>query len=74
MKIAGEFHLLPYAGLPDGATLDRFAAREEGQRRRWAEFVKGLLARGPLPGGCPHEVQVLQLNPGFRVVFLGGRC
>ena len=34
--------------------------------------MKGLLARGPLPGGCPHEVQVLQLNPGFRVVFLGG--
>ena len=72
LKIAGEFHLLPYAGLPDGEYLDRFAAREEGQRRRWAEYVKGLLERGPLPGGCAHEVQVLQLNPGFRVLFLGG--
>ena len=72
LKIAGEFHLLPYAGLPDEAYLDGFAAREGGQRRRWAEYMKGLLARGPLPEGCPHEVQVLQLNPGFRVVFLGG--
>ncbi len=72
LKIAGDFHLLPYADLPDAPHLGRFAAREQGQRRRWAEYVKGLLAQGPLPEGCPHEIQVLQLNPGFRVLFLGG--
>ena len=72
LEIAGDFHLLPYAGLPDAAHLDRFAAREAGQRRRWAQYMKELLSLGALPAACPHEVQVLQLNPEFRVLFLGG--
>ncbi|MBM3281098.1 MAG: hypothetical protein FJY95_23930 [Candidatus Handelsmanbacteria bacterium] len=30
------------------------------------------LDHGPLPAACPQEIQVLQLNPDFRLVFLGG--
>ena len=72
LAISGGFHLLPYADLPEAARIDRLAAEEEGLRRRWAEYVKGLLSRGPLPAACPHEIQVLQFNPEFRVLFLGG--
>ena len=68
---ADGFHLLPYGTLPTANELDR-ASKEGGSVGEWAEYVKTIVARGPLPTACPHEVQVLQLNPDFRLVFLGG--
>ena len=72
LTIADCFHLLPYEKLPSAEDLRRLARKEKGLLRDWAVYVDGLLEHGPLPGACPHEIQVLQFNSGFRLLFLGG--
>lgn len=69
--VADDFHLLPFGDLPTAAELERTAGKP-GLIGRWADRVTARMARGPLPAATPHQVQVLQLNPDFRILFLGG--
>ena len=72
LAISDGFHLLPFADRPDFDFLNHVITSEGGQRQRWAEHLQSVLHKGPLPASCPHEIQVLELNPQFRMVFLGG--
>ena len=72
LRIDHVFHGLPYADPPD---LDHLEAQERSDDPRWREWAAAMLPRaraGALARAAPHEIQVLQLNPEFRVVFLGG--
>jgi hypothetical protein len=68
------FHLLPYTELPDREAVEREVEETADPRRRtWArQVILPLLDRGALPSACPQEIQVLQLDPDLRLVFLGG--
>jgi neutral ceramidase len=65
-------HRLPYADLPTREELLSEADSEDPRARNWSRAMLQRLDAGGLADASPHEVQVLQLNPGFRVVFLGG--
>ncbi|MCC7261044.1 MAG: neutral/alkaline non-lysosomal ceramidase N-terminal domain-containing protein [Candidatus Latescibacteria bacterium] len=73
LRLAGAHHLLPYAGLPTRQELETRAQDPANPlHQQWAQTMLAHLAAGPLPAACPQEIQVLQLNPGLRLVFLGG--
>lgn len=73
LGIDTAFHPLPYSALPDAETIAAAAEDNENPRRRdWGRLLQRQSAGGPLPPACPHEVQLLRLNPGFQMVFLGG--
>ena len=73
LRLAGALHLLPYAGLPTGEELQGIAADPANPlHQQWARTMMVTTACGPLPTACPQEIQVLQLNPDLRLVFLGG--
>jgi hypothetical protein len=73
LRLAGDFHLLPCAARPTREELENTARREANPLlRQWARAMLELEAHGPLPATCPQEIQVLQLNPDLRLVFLGG--
>jgi neutral ceramidase len=67
------FHPLPYAELPAVDLLKDYAAQDEKPRQRdWARAMLPLHKAGGLPTSCPQEIQLIQLEPGLRLVFLGG--
>jgi len=73
LRLAGTFHLLPYAERPTREELENTAQREANPLlRQWVHTMLQTMDHGPLPTACPQEIQVLQLNPDFRLVFLGG--
>ncbi len=73
LRLAGVHHLLPYSGLPDRQALENRAQDTANPlHQQWAQTMLSHLEAGPLPAACPHEIQVLQLNPDLRLVFLGG--
>lgn len=73
LRVDTVFHPLPYAELPTRADLDAHAGNgDDPLRRQWAREMLGLAEAGGLPSCCPQEIQILQLNPGMRAVFLGG--
>ena len=65
-------HRLPYAELPTREELLAETSSDDPRARGWSVAMLERLDAGGLADASPHEVQVLQLNPGFRVVFLGG--
>ncbi len=65
-------HRLPYAGLPSMEQLEEAAGSGDDHWRRWGEMMLPRARAGGLADACVHEIQMLQLNPDFRVVFLGG--
>lgn len=73
LRLAGAHHLLPYADLPTRPQLERRAQDAASPlHQQWARTMLAHLQQGPLPSACPQEIQVLQLNPQLRLVFLGG--
>ncbi|MBM3280915.1 MAG: neutral/alkaline non-lysosomal ceramidase N-terminal domain-containing protein [Candidatus Handelsmanbacteria bacterium] len=73
LRLAGAFHLLPYADPPTREKLQAMAADPANPLlQQWAGLMLQNLDRGPLPTACPQEIQVLQLNSDLRLVFLGG--
>ncbi|MFH1569856.1 MAG: neutral/alkaline non-lysosomal ceramidase N-terminal domain-containing protein [Gemmatimonadota bacterium] len=73
LRIAAAFHSLPYAPRPTRPELEEQAGQAaDPLRQRWAREMLRLQAAGPLPSACPQEIQVLQLGPRLRLVFLGG--
>jgi len=73
LRVAGDIGSLPYADLPTRDGLEEIAASESDPfRRRWSREMLELVDGGGLPHSCPHEIQVLQLSPELRVVFMGG--
>ena len=73
LRIDAAFHSLPYSGLPAADEIESAAADGENPRRRdWGRLMQGQAAAAPLPASCPHEVQLLRLNPDFYMAFLGG--
>jgi hypothetical protein len=72
LAIADGFHLLPFGEVPSANDMRKTIKKENGLFLSWAVYVNCLLERGPLPTACPHEIQVLQLNDDFRLLFLGG--
>jgi len=65
-------HRLPYAELPTRDELLAETGSDDPRARGWSVAMLERLDAGGLADASPHEVQVLQLNLGFRVVFLGG--
>lgn len=73
LRVTGDIDSLLYADLPTRDTLEPIAADDaDPLRRRWSQEMLGLIDAGGLPRSCPHEIQVLQLCPDLRLVFLGG--
>jgi neutral ceramidase len=72
LRIDHLFHSLPYLDRPTRAELDDVAAGDDPLAAMWASLQLQRLDAGALAEGCPHEIQVLQLSPDFRAVFLGG--
>ncbi|MDA0337892.1 MAG: hypothetical protein O2782_22210, partial [bacterium] len=72
LHIDHVFHRLPYAELPSREQLLAEIDSEDPRARDWSAAMLQRLDAGGLADASPHEVQVLQLNPGFRVVFLSG--
>lgn len=73
LRLAGTTHLLPYTDLPSRERLEAIAGDPANPlQQKWANTMLVLAAHGPLPITCPQEIQVLQLNPDLRLVFLGG--
>lgn len=72
LRIDHLFHALPYLERPTSAELDEVAAGEDPLAALWADLQLQRLDAGGLADSCPHEIQVLQLSPDFRAVFLGG--
>jgi neutral ceramidase len=73
LRVTSEFHHLPYADLPDVATLaDTAESHSNPLRRAWAAEMLKLAEAGGLPKSCPQEIQVVQFNENLRAVFLGG--
>ena len=71
-NIINDFHGLPYAELPSRNLLTETAAGSDPHLRRWAQLMLRRCDAGCLPTSCPQEIQILQLNPEFRIVFMGG--
>ena len=72
MRINSEFHRLPYADLPTPEALRESAASSDPRRRDWAITMQTHLSKGPLPDGCPQEIQALHLDDKHCALFLGG--
>ena len=72
LHIINDFHSLPYAELPSRDMLTATAGGSDPHLRRWAQVMLWRYDAGGLPSSCPQEIQILQLNPDFRVVFMGG--
>jgi neutral ceramidase len=72
LRVSTDFHNLPYAGLPTRTSLERIRKGSNPLYVRWAEAMLALLDHGELPQSCPQEIQILELNPEFRLLFLGG--
>ena len=72
LRIDHLYHRLPYAGLPSMERLEEAAGSSDDHWRRWGEMMLPRARAGGLADACVHEIQMLQLNPDFRVVFLGG--
>ena len=73
LRIASEFHQLPYAHPPDEAALsDKADNHNNPLIRQWASEMLKLVEAGGLPSSCPQEIQVVQFNRDLRAVFLGG--
>ncbi len=71
--VTSEFHHLPYADLPDDATLcDQAENHTNPLVKYWASEMLKLFEVGGLPSSCPQEIQMVQFNEGLRAVFLGG--
>ena len=71
--VTSDFHHLPYAELPDGATLrDRVENHANPFIKHWASEMLKLSEAGGLPNSCPQEIQVVQFNEGMQAIFLGG--
>ena len=73
LSVTSDFHHLPYAELPDDATLRDKAENHTNQFvRHWASEMLKLSEAGGLPISCPQEIQVVQFNEALRAIFLGG--
>ena len=73
LSVTSEFHHLPYAELPDDATLrDKEENHTNPLIRHWASEMLKLSEAGGLPTSCPQEIQVVQFNETIRAIFLGG--
>ncbi|NKB66335.1 MAG: hypothetical protein GKR89_04690 [Candidatus Latescibacteria bacterium] len=73
LQATATFHPLPYADRPSRDELTDCAAGDENLlKRRWAQSMLELVDAGGLPGACPQEIQLIQLGPDLRAVFLGG--
>ena len=72
LRVASEFHSLPYAELPTLKSLERTRLGSNPLHAKWATAMLRLCDHGELPHSCPHEVQILELNPDFCLLFLGG--
>ena len=72
LRIATDYHSLPYANLPSGESLQQTLEGSNPLLSKWARSMLYLCDRGGLPRSCPHEIQILQLNPEFRILFFGG--
>ena len=73
LRVDTTVHTLPYAELPTRADLEERAAdADDPLLQKWAGAMLPLADAGGLPSACPQEIQILQLNPDLRVVFLGG--
>lgn len=72
LQVDHVFHRLPYQELPTREELLYETDSDDPRARDWSAAMLRRLDSGGLADACPHEVQVLQLNPDFRIVFLGG--
>ena len=71
--VTSEFHHLPYADLPDGATFrDKAENHANPLIKGWASEMLKLSEAGGLPSSCPQEIQMVQFNEEMQAVFLGG--
>jgi len=72
LRFVGDYHCLPYTELPSRESLTQVQGGSDPNHRTWAQTMLAMDDSGGLPASCPQEIQVLQLNPEFRAVFLGG--
>lgn len=72
MCIDHMWHPLPHTELPTREQLLAEIDSDDPRARDWSAAMLERLDAGGLSEASPHEVQILQLNPDFRVVFLGG--
>ncbi len=72
VDVATAVHRLPYAKLPGKRKLEKVIDGEDKNLKIWANHFLDRLSNGPLPKSCPQEIQILSLNPEFRLVFIGG--
>lgn len=73
LRVTADFHSLPHTALPSRDSVN--SELQDGSDPNFRKWAQAMLARydaGGLPSSCPQEIQILQLNPDFRVVFLGG--
>ncbi|MDA0838023.1 MAG: hypothetical protein O2857_09605 [Planctomycetota bacterium] len=72
IDVATAFHELHYKKLPGKRRLKEIINGENELNKIWANYFWERLQNGPLPKSCPQEIQVLSLNPDFRLIFMGG--
>lgn len=72
LRVDHVVHRLPYSEPPSMARLEEAAKDDDPRWRQWSQAMMPRLRAGALADASPHEIQVLQLNPNFRLVFLGG--
>ncbi|MBT3344538.1 MAG: hypothetical protein HN712_20325 [Gemmatimonadetes bacterium] len=72
MKIDHIVHRLPYDRRMTVEELRATAAGGDPWLKTWAQLMLEQRAHGEPADACPHEIQVLQLSPDLRAVFLGG--
>jgi neutral ceramidase len=72
VDVATAFHELPYTKLPSKRALKKVSEGEDELKKIWADYFLHRLKSGPLPKSCPQEIQILSLNEGFRLIFMGG--
>tara|TARA_B100000809_G_scaffold196918_1_gene196501 strand:+ start:6515 stop:7789 length:1275 start_codon:yes stop_codon:yes gene_type:complete len=65
-------HRLPYTELPTEQELLTEVDSDDPRARDWSKAMLVDLEAGGLATASPHEIQALQLHPGFRIIFLGG--
>jgi hypothetical protein len=72
VDVVTGFHKLPYTKLPGKRELEKIIEGESSNQKIWANHFLERLSNGPLPKSCPQEIQILSLNPEFRLIFMGG--
>ena len=72
LRIDHMIHPLPYIDLPTRDDLLAEGDSDDPLVREWSAAMLQRFDAGGLASACPHEIQLLQLNRGFRMVFLGG--